>query len=344
VSPTLHWLSPGDPNQKTGGFIYNLRVIEAMRSAGREVVLHCLEGDWPFPDEATIERVAMQLQAIPVGEPLVADGLLWPGLGQARTPVLAQHAVLVLVHSLIDMEAGDDTTRTIQEELAGIREADAWIATSQRTAALVRRRVGSQSMGAVAIPGCDPAPRSRGSGGTRLLCVATITRRKGHAGLLEALASIVHLDWTLDCAGATDREPECTRALLATIDKLGLRGRVNLLGGLSGDALEAAYTRADVLVHGASFEGFGMGLAEALIRGIPVVSTPAGCLDDVSASAAVVVESGAWVAFGAAVGRLLEDAEHRRAMSNAARALPWPTWSDVAARIGDEVDRMGATR
>lgn len=245
MSATLHWLSPGDPNQKAGGFLYNLRVIEDTRSAGMEVVLQCRAGDLLFPDEATIEPVALQLQAI--------------------------------------------------------READSWRGASQRTAAPVRHRLGSQPIDAVAIPGCDSAPRSRGACGSRLLCVAAISRREAHAGLLEALASIVHLDWTLDCAGATDREPECPRALQATIEKLGLNECVNMLGGLSGDAL-----------------------------------------DDVSASAAVVVDSGAWLPLGSAVGRLLQDVNCRIAMSNAAHALP--AWSDVSVCIGDEVHRMGASR
>ncbi len=340
MAPPIHWLSPGDPLQRTGGFIYNARAIDSLRRSGRQVVVHALRGDWPWPSAADLDVVRAQLSGIPAHEPVVADGLLWPGLGPARDAVVQGHPVVVLVHSLLDKEGVEDVEQVMADEARAIEQAHGWVATSDRTAALVRERVGTGCVGEVVIPGCDSASRATGSNGTQLLCVATITPRKGHAWLLQALSGITGLEWTLDCAGALDRDPACVRQLTRQIEQLGLSDRVRLLGELSDDALEQAYQRADVLVHAASFEGFGMGLAEALQRGIPVVSTPAGCLDSVSASSAIVVAAGDADAMQQAIGCLLQDPVRRAAMADAAHGLLWPTWDDVARDIAAVVDRL----
>jgi glycosyltransferase involved in cell wall biosynthesis len=61
---------------------------------------------------------------------------------------------------------------------------------------------------AVALPGVDPAPVAEvGDVLRRLLCVGTLTPRKGHLVLLEALATSRDLDWRLVCAGSVDRDP-----------------------------------------------------------------------------------------------------------------------------------------
>jgi glycosyltransferase involved in cell wall biosynthesis len=340
VSRALHWLSPGDPKQRTGGFIYNARVIDALRDAGRAVAVHALPGEWPWPTRADVAACCTQLQTIPEGEPILADGLLWPALGLCRPEITARNPGVVLVHSLLDKEGAANADRLMAIETEAIAASRGWIATSGRTASLVRQRVGPQPAGMVVIPGCDPSEMSRGSGGTRLLCVATVTPRKGHALLIEALAGIEDIDWTLDCAGSTDRDAACAEAVRDTIARLGVAGRVNFLGELTDDALASAYDAADILVHAASFEGYGMGLAEALARGLPVVSTPAGALDDVPASAAIVVEPGDVNAMRGAIAGLLRDPDRRVAMAAAAGAIRWPTWDEVAASVGAAIDRF----
>ena len=49
----LHFVLPGDPATRSGGFIYDARMIAALRDAGRAVAVHALPPDFPFPSEAT---------------------------------------------------------------------------------------------------------------------------------------------------------------------------------------------------------------------------------------------------------------------------------------------------
>jgi glycosyltransferase involved in cell wall biosynthesis len=66
------------------------------------------------------------------------------------------------------------------------------------------------------------------------------------------------------------------------VRELGLTDRVTVLGYISDAELGALYRVASVLVMPSLFEGFGLPVVEALGLGVPVVSTRAGSLTDVS--------------------------------------------------------------
>src|SRR6185503_11127611 len=132
-------------------------------------------------------------------------------------------------------------------------------------------------------PGTDPAPVARGSphasdedAELTMLCVATLTPRKGHDILFRALAALPHRHWRLRCAGSLDRDPALVRQLIARLRHEGLEDRVDLLGDLDAERLGVEYDRSDLFVLSTRYEGFGMAVAEALARGLPVVSTATG--------------------------------------------------------------------
>jgi glycosyltransferase involved in cell wall biosynthesis len=82
------------------------------------------------------------------------------------------------------------------------------------------------------------------------------------------------------------RPPLHLRALLKA---LALMDRIELLGELETAALDAAYQQADVFVLPSFHEGYGMVLAEALARGLPIISTTAGAIPDT-----VPADAGCW--------------------------------------------------
>ena len=129
----------------------------------------------------------------------------------------------------------------------------------------------------VAPPGIDPAPVARGSGERPcLLNVGTVTPRKGHALLIEALAGLRALSWDLVVVGSLDRDAGTANAVRELIGRHGLADRVTLTGELEGEALAAAFDRADIFVSASFYEGYGMAIAEALARGLPVVAASGG--------------------------------------------------------------------
>jgi len=188
---------------------------------------------------------------------------------------------------------------------------------------------------------------TRAARDVRLLCVATVTPRKGHAVLLEALAELRDRRWHLTCAGSTTRDAATFAALERQIDRLALRARVSFLGDLDADALEREYERADLFVLPSYLEGYGMALAEAVARGIPVVSTTVGAIPEtVPASAGVLVPPGDSRALAKALAPLLDSDDARAQLAANARAASsaLPTWRAAAEKFAAALDGAAPAR
>ncbi|MEZ4239122.1 MAG: glycosyltransferase family 1 protein, partial [Myxococcota bacterium] len=179
----ITWLSPGDPAQRTGGYLWNARIVRELREQGHEVDVVPVQGEWPVPGLAD----PAPLRAVPDGALVVADGLLWPGLGEHGARLARRARVAVVVHAVLSSETG-----AANPELLGVLERDALrrvalrVATSGTTAAAL----GPMLPAVTVVPGTDPAAPAAGGDGRTLLTVATLTRRKGHDRLLDALARV----------------------------------------------------------------------------------------------------------------------------------------------------------
>lgn len=168
----------------------------------------------------------------------------------------------------------------------------------------------------------------------RLLTIATVTPRKGHRLLVEALAPLGGLDWRLDCIGSLTRDPQTTASVRAAIDAHRLGARITLCGELPTQAVTAALRDADVFVLPSFHEGYGMVFAEALAHGLPIVATTAGAIPDtVPGDAGLLVPPGDVRALSEALRRVVEDTALRTRLAAAARqagrSLPdWPAAVD----------------
>src|SRR5439155_3046493 len=89
------------------------------------------------------------------------------------------------------------------------------------------------------------------------------------------------------------RDPEAADHVRERIRINGLEDRVSLVGALDEAELARCYDAADVFVLPSLFETYGMAVAEALARGLPVVGTNTGAtLQLVGDEAGIVVAPG----------------------------------------------------
>jgi glycosyltransferase involved in cell wall biosynthesis len=365
---------PGDPNTSTGGYIYNAQILAGLAELGWRTRVHSLDDSFPRPTPSALRDARAELAALPSDGVVVIDGLALAGLERVLDTEAKRLPVVALIHHPLALETGLDPGEARLLETAernALALVSRVIVTSQWTA----RTLGSYGVPVervrVVEPGVDrrsprqraaraaakhpsrdtPEDRPWGSGAhdetVRLLCVATVTPRKGHAVLLEALAELRDRRWHLTCAGSVTRDAATFAALEHQIDRLALRARVSFLGDLDADALEREYERADLFVLASYLEGYGMALAEAVARGIPVVSTTAGAIPEtVPASAGVLVPPGDSRALAKALAPLLDhdDARARLAANARAAAAALPTWSAAAEKFAAALEGAAPMR
>jgi glycosyltransferase involved in cell wall biosynthesis len=344
----VQFVIPGDIGLPTGGYAYDRRVLALLPQAG--IAAHHLElpASYPEPTVADLARTTKQIAATARDDLLLIDGLAY-GAMPADLIARFDRRIVALVHHPLCLEAGITPARAAElkrletEALAMARHV---VVTSAMTGRTLSADFGvAESRITVAEPGTDRAARARGSGDAilHILAVGSVVPRKAYDVLIEALAPLKTLPWRLDIAGAIDRSPETVKLIERMIEANGFTGRIRLLGPVAEQRLLDLYDRADLFVLSSHYEGYGMVLAEALARGLPIVTTTGGAAaDTVPDGAALKAEPGSPRALAWTLGRAIDDANIRKGIADAAwaAAQSLPRWEDTARRIAGVIQEV----
>lgn len=345
---SLAFVVPGDWNVRTGGYGYDRRLVEALRGAGWTVGVHHLQGDWPWPDPTALAAAAETVAALADDTLVVADGLAYAVLADVVRPHASRLRWVALVHHPLHLETGLDEATRSQLRAAEAEALDlarrAVVTGPETVQDLIALGIKRERIGVVE-PGTDPVATQerqfRREGPIQLLCVATLTPRKGHIFLLKALEGLRQLPWELHNVGSLTREPSTAAELVERAKPLG--ARVHWHGELDEAAVQARYAAADVFVLPSLHEGYGMVVAEALAHGLPVVCTNAGALaHTLPPGAGLHVKPGDASDLQQALARMITDGPLRERLAAAARAAGQtrPDWSRQAAAFAQELEQV----
>lgn len=341
----------------SGGNTYGRRLAEALAETGRPVRRAVASGSWPRPDADARTGLSRMLAELPEGATVILDGLVACGVPEVLLPHTFRLRLVVLVH--LPLADGDEHSPSAARDLDTrerevLRAASDVVVTSGWAARRVAHRHGLDRVHVVA-PGVDPAPPAAGGDGTRLLCVAAVTPRKGHVPLLSALARLSGLKWECACVGpvgdlSADHTGGAPAAYAERLRRLardhGLTERVAFPGSLEGEELAAAYASADLLVLPSFQETYGMVVTEALSRGVPVVATRVGGVpealgrDSRGERPGLLVPPGDHAALAGALGRWLSEPDLRERLRRAAllRREGLAGWEGAARRMAAVLD------
>ncbi len=353
----LVFVVAGAIDQKTGGYLYDARMVRELRDRGRRIRVVELEGAWPAPDSRAIEGLRTALRACPDGALVVVDGLVG---GAAPGPIEAERdrlRVVALVHHPL-CDEGPERDGLAATEARTLTAAAGVIVTSAFTAGRVVElgadpasvRVVEPGTGpgwgteAIGDPGCDGADAPDRP--VELLSVGSVVPRKGQADLVRALehlaAAAPELEWRCRIVGSLERDPAYAAALAEAVARTAARShvgsRIELTGEVGDDELRELWRAADVFVSASRYEGYGMALTEAMIHGLPVVAVAGGAVrSTVPADVGVLVARGAATTpvaeLADALARVAGDPRFRveLAARSAAHARTLPDWSAQAA-------------
>lgn len=326
---------PGPLATLSGGHNYDRRMADGLRALGHTVHVVELDGRLPDPDQAAIYAARTAWAALPEDSVKLIDGLALPAF--AGLPL---HHVTAVVHHPASLETGvpeATAQRLRQTEAAMFRDLPRLVVTSDQMADQVIRDFGAPpDCVSVVIPGVDDLPRCQGSAASacQILSVGALIPRKGHDVLLRSLSRLFDLEWELKIAGSVERDPVHAQGLAALAEKLNIDRRVRFVD----DVTDALWERADLFALTSYFEGYGVAIAEALRRGLPVAVTSVGAVPTlVGPEAGVVCAPGDVEQFSKAIRRLIFDRTLLREMAEVAwqSGQLLPSWHDQASRLAD---------
>ena len=346
----VHFIVPegiADPARPSGGNAYDRRVARGLAATGWTVHVHEVPGPWPWPDATSLRALAGSVGEVPDGALVLADGLVASPAAEVLAPEAGRVRLVVLVHMPLGHGATDTGAR--EREGAVLTAAASVVTTSAwaRRALLELYSLPSDRVH-VAEPGVDPAELAPGTATAgALLSVAAVIPGKGHDVLVDALASLTSFRWQCLCVGSLERDPAFVARVRRRAADNGMDRRLRFPGPQAGADLARSYAGADLLVLPSRAETYGMVVAEALARGLPVVAAEVGGVREALGQGpdgtrpGLLVPPGDPAALRDALRAWLEDAGLRGRLRVAARErrTSLPDWSATTSAVADALGR-----
>jgi glycosyltransferase involved in cell wall biosynthesis len=316
-------------------------MAEALARRGWAVDVRELDDSFPFPTAAALQHASRVLSAVSPHSLVLVDGMAFGAMPDVVMEHSSRLALIAILHLPLAATIGfspEVTERLGESERHALAHARRVVITGESTRSLMTDCGLLHNDVVVVEPGTDPAPLAVGSGSAdvHLLTVATLNPGKGYTTLIEALALVPHRRWQLTCVGSLTRHPQTSDAIRNTITRLGLDAHVSLLGEVSVAEVGVCYDRSDVMVLASLRETYGMAVAEALARGLPIVATATGAHRDlVGDDAGIVVAPGDRRALAEALIRMVDDTAFRARCGEGARRVRarLPDWDAAASRM-----------
>ena len=276
-------------------------------------------------------------------------------LGQ-RPPAFRFKREVVTVHDVFPISGGDYSTPDFQRKFSAllreaVERASRIITLSEYTASQVVLHCGVERSRIRAVPGgVWPHTQVRGSEQSRdregavpsrghemLLMVGVIDNRKNVVNALRAL-QLLPPRYRLVLAGGNGYGSEAVHGFIAS---QRLEERVKVLGYVTSEALAALYHSASALLFPSLEEGFGFPVLEAMVRGLPVVTSNTSSLPEVGGDAALYADPRDPHSIAREVIRAVEDPDLRQEMIRKgvlrSREFTWERTARETLRVYEEL-------
>ena len=272
----------GKKDFHSGGYGFNFRMVEYLRSHGVAVdIIHfsTVPGGLPWKWFSASRYICKEIRKKKPDLMIVSKSYQYVTLHRL-TSTFSATPVLYLMHHLEWMDVRNKLKafmyRMYVRWLLGMAER-VWT-NSMNTREAIEGMGIPQNRIRMINPGFEKTPeslpdRSSRRGPVRLLCVGSISPRKAQHLLVEACTYLDSGSFEVEFAGSVEMDEAYSASLLDLIKKNNLSDSVKISGELSPFNLASAYMKADILVHPASWEAFGMSILDGMWYGLPVIAS-----------------------------------------------------------------------
>lgn len=334
----------GSLNTLSGGYLYDRKLVEYLRSQGDTVEIISL----PWRNYAAHLTDNFRFRLPPNFDLLIQDELNHPSLifaNRGRHP----YPVLSLVHHLRCSELRPNGQNAIYRwvETIYLNSVDGFIFNSKTTEKVVNGLVDQRKPGIIGYPPTDrfgdPLPEHEiieraKVGELRILFLGNVIYRKGLHTLLEAVKTLSG-KFHVDVVGSMDSDANYARQMQGFVRANGLAAHVTFHSSLDKEPLIGALKRAHVLAVPSSYEGFGIVYLEGMGFGLPAIATTAGAAGEIieHGKTGFLIQPGDSRSLADHLKSLMEDriALTRLSLNARARYRRQPSWMQTAKAIRD---------
>jgi glycosyltransferase involved in cell wall biosynthesis len=360
VGTSLRVLGPHyytlDAGSDVGGEVYERMLLERLPAHGVSVVLGLPRdhGVSIVPGGWRIDRLRHRMGLHWVVAPLVFTPWVVRALRAGEVDVLRGHSVrhtgpsLLLARWLarrgrvpVVIHHHHFFPRWARLEALILRRADAVITVSEFSRGELLARGVRPEWIHVVPDGVERPPLTEGwadawpgSSGLRLLSLGRLEARKRPDLAVETLAALTRtgVDASLVVAG----DGPMLQQLVLRAGERGLSDRVKFVGRVSEEQKWRLYDSADVFLFGSTLEGFGLVVAEAQSRGVPVVAAAGTATSEVlDPGRSGLLATPDPDAFAARVRELCDVGRRREMAAAAAEFARRFDWDLCAAAVAD---------
>ena len=340
----------GSLDTLSGGYLYDRKLVEYLRSRGESVEIISL------PWRNYISHLGDNLRfRLPGGlDLLIQDELNHPSLLKANS-LFHQYPIVSLVHHLRSSELHSRLIRWFYKrvEKQYLSSVDGFIFNSITTKGVVTGLIGEGVPSIIAYPPTDRfgnpisvqdvKKRGEEPGPLKLVFLGNIIPRKGLHTLLQALHR-QDFDFRLDIIGSLVADPMYAREMRQMVSDYHLSNKVSFHGHFETQALNERLGQSHVLVVPSSYEGFGIVYLEGMAFGLPAIGTTAGAASEIirDGQTGYLINPGDSVTLATRLQELSQDRELLTKLSLQAlvRYEAQPIWEITAETIRQFLYRM----
>lgn len=262
----IYLINTLNPILQTGGNIFNNEFVSKLKSCGLDVTY--LAG----------KPVSKFLESVPIGSTVIVDSIClndltfdWGGLSEYKS--------FVLLHM-----APTENTTLSDVERAQLIKAEEFVFYNYPILAIGYASIGfierkyKYKIRYTLIPNfrsVDFEKTVYSSVPSKFIAVGSVSKDKGTDILIESLSALVNKAWTCDVYGAIVNQ-QFYNDCKALVHASALNPLIKFHGLVSQKELHDQYCLYDLLIHTSLHENSSIAIKDAILIGLPFVTTPTG--------------------------------------------------------------------